>query len=365
MKYSDAGVNNQLGNEASKILYEAAKKTWKVRKNKLGEVITPNDDFSGIRYINVSNLPKGTVMNINFDGIGTKVEIAERLGKYNTLGFDLIAMVCDDAVARGGEPVLVGSILDVNSLDIEIIKQIAEGYLNAAAEAGVAIVNGELAQLGERIKGYGKFNLNWGAACVWFAKQDRLLPKKLEEGDYLVGLKEYGLRSNGFSLARKILKENYGDEWHEECDAEYIADWLLTPSTIYTRAIVEMFGGVFDEPKADIKAFVHVTGGGIPEKLGRILKPTKLGAYIEKIEVPQNFRNLQAIGKVSDEEAYKTWNMGVGGIVITENPNDVIDIAYKHGINAYKIGYLTKDDYIFIEKGNGAEEKYGLRFKIR
>lgn len=133
--YARAGVNIELGDDASKVLYEAAKLTWENRKGKLGEVLVPFDDFSGLRFIDVSQLPQGTVMNIGFDGVGTKMEIAERLNNHRTIAHDLFAMVCDDAVVRGAEPVLVGSILDVKSLGTEEhpyldqVKQLAEGCI--------------------------------------------------------------------------------------------------------------------------------------------------------------------------------------------------------------------------------------------
>src|SRR3989344_7302373 len=116
MNYEDAGVNIDLGDNVSQILYHAARQTWENRKGKLGEVIVPFDDFSGVRAIDVSGLPAGTLMNISFDGVGTKMELAERVGDHKTIAYDLLAMVCDDAVVRGAEPVLIGSILDVNSL---------------------------------------------------------------------------------------------------------------------------------------------------------------------------------------------------------------------------------------------------------
>src|SRR3989344_2927798 len=115
--YKDSGVNPDLGDDVSKILYNAAKETWDSRKGTLGEVIVPFDDFTGVRAIDVSNLPSGTLMNMGFDGVGTKMEIAERVSNHRTIAYDLFAMVCDDAVVRGAEPVLVGSILDVNSLE--------------------------------------------------------------------------------------------------------------------------------------------------------------------------------------------------------------------------------------------------------
>ena len=114
--YAEAGVHLDLGDAASRLLYNAAKRTWEQRQGRFGEVIIPHDDFSGVRCIAVGSLPPDTVMGIGFDGIGTKIEIAERLGQWHTLAFDLFAMVCDDAVVQGAEPVLVGTILDVRTL---------------------------------------------------------------------------------------------------------------------------------------------------------------------------------------------------------------------------------------------------------
>src|SRR3989304_3282555 len=102
ISYRTSGVNIELGDDASKILYEAAKLTWENRKGKIGEVITPFDDFSGVRVMDVSRLPKGSLLCLGFDGVGTKMEIAERTGHHDTIAYDLFAMVCDDAVVRGG-----------------------------------------------------------------------------------------------------------------------------------------------------------------------------------------------------------------------------------------------------------------------
>ena len=221
--YTDSGVNIELGDDVSKILYNAAKETWSNRQGRLGELIVPFDDFSGVRAIDVSNLPAGTLMNIGFDGVGTKMELAERVNDHRTIAYDLFAMVCDDAVVRGAEPVLIGSILDVNSLGkgeetfIEQVIGLASGYINAAKAANVAIVNGEVAELGNRVGGFGNFNYNWGAAVVWFANKDRLFTgREVRVDDYLVGLKEEGFRSNGLSLVRRILEESHGKEWHDQ-----------------------------------------------------------------------------------------------------------------------------------------------------
>ncbi len=362
--YADSGVNIDLGDDVSKILYNAAKQTWDNRKGKLGEVIVPFDDFTGVRAIDVSNLPAGTLMNIGFDGIGTKMELAERVRNHRTIAHDLFAMVCDDAIVRGAEPVLIGSILDVNSLGtsdkpfIEEVRQLAEGYINAAKVANVAIVNGEVAELGNRVRGFGPFNYNWGAGVVWFAKKDRMFTgREIKEGDYLVGLKEEGFRSNGLSLVRKIMKNNHGENWHQvpwKVGNASLADLALTPSKIYTAAVVDMFGGYCGEPKTEVHGVAHITGGGIPGKVGRLLKPSGLGAVIDEPFEPSEFmKYTQALGNVSDIEAYKTWNMGQGMIIVSPKPEEVISIARNYGIISQYIGRVVKEQGIRI-KNKGA-----------
>ena len=294
--YKDAGVNIHLGDEASRILYESARETWSNRSGGWGEVITPFDDFTGIRMIDVGNLPQGTVLSVGFDGVGTKAEIGERVGKHDTIAYDLFAMVCDDAVVRGGEPVLVGTVLDVNTLGgedvsyLDFINQLAQGYVNAAREARVAVINGEIAELGARVKGYAPFAYNWSGGVLWFANRSRLFTGfEMEPGDTLVGLRESGFRSNGLSLARRILTQHFGENWHTRFWREKkLGDLVLQPSRIYTRAIVDMIGGIDREPRATVHGVAHITGGGIPGKLGRILKAKKLGAQIDDPFPPGN-----------------------------------------------------------------------------
>jgi phosphoribosylformylglycinamidine cyclo-ligase len=357
--YADSGVNIELGDDASKVLYNAAKLTWENRKGRFGEVVELFEDFSGLRAIDVGGLPKGTFMNLGFDGVGTKMELGERIGKHDTVAFDLFAMVCDDAVVRGAEPVLIGSILDVNSLGkegsshINFVKQLAKGYIAAAKAANVAVVNGEVAELGARVQGYGDFSYNWGAGIAWFAKRDRMFSgHEVKIGDYVVGLREEGFRSNGLSLVRRIMNKSYGDKWHEkEFDGRNLAELALTPSKIYSAAIVDMFGGFEGEPKAELHGVAHITGGGIPGKLGRVLKPSGLGAVLDDPFEPSAFvSHVQQLGGVADKEAYKTWNMGQGMLVVTPESsiNKVVEVAQKYGIEAKKVGYISQSPEIRI-----------------
>lgn len=366
-------IDLDMKEEVSRILYKAAKATWKNRRGNFGEVIEVSPDFSGLRAINVGGLPHDTFMQLNFDGIGTKVEVAERMSCHDTAAFDLLAMVCDDAVVRGAEPVLVGSILDVRSLGdkdhnyLKFVRQLAKGYVLAAKAANVAIVNGEVAELGSRIHGYGEFNYNWGAGLVWFARRSKLFTgKEIQPGDYVVALREDGFRSNGLTKARSIMEKAYGSEWHNETFYEdvTIGDELLHPSRIYSAALIEMIGGVQTEGKAFVNGVAHVTGGGVPEKLARVLKPSGFGAILNNLFDPCSLMlRCQELGKVPDREAYSRWNMGQGMLVITPRPNSVYYIAEEHGIESRIAGQITLSKGIKIKSKGAYARKGDLLFR--
>jgi phosphoribosylformylglycinamidine cyclo-ligase len=348
--YAEAGVHLDLGDTASRLLYNAARHTWEQRQGRFGDIIIPHDDFSGLRCIAVGALPADTVMGIGFDGIGTKIEIAERLGIWNTLAFDLFAMVCDDAVVQGAEPILLGSVLEVQTLGsttashLDIIAQLAEGYIAAATAARVAVLNGELAECGPRISGYGPFNCTWSAGIIWFARRTRLLSgAAVCPGDTIVGLAETGCRSNGYSLLRHILQQQHGDTWHMiPYGQTTLGAMALQPSCLYTAAVVDMLGGLEGEPQVEIHGIVHVTGGGLPGKLGRLLRRVNLGADITDPLPPGPLLTyLQARGPVSDHEAYRVWNMGQGMLLITPQPETAIAVANSHGLTAQAIGVIT------------------------
>ncbi|MBW2978197.1 hypothetical protein KY331_05095 [Candidatus Woesearchaeota archaeon] len=374
MDYAKAGVNLKLGDDASKILYEAAKKTFENRKDNIGEIIVPFDDFSGVRVIDISELPKGSFMCTGFDGIGTKVEIAQRMGNHSSIAFDLFAMVCDDAVVRGAEPVLIGSVLDVNSLGAEghsnifMLKQLAGGYISAAKAANVAVVNGEIAELGNAIGGFGKFKYNWCASVVWFANKEGLFTgKEIKLGDSVVVLQEKGFRANGLSLVRKILSMKHGEDWHNfKFEGEKMGDLVLEPSTIYSKAVVHMHGGFKTKGVCNIHGVAHITGGGIPGKLGRVLKASGYGAELNDLFSPcKAMQYCQKIGDVKDKEAYKTWNMGQGLVIITPEPEKVVSEASKFGINAKIAGKIIEERKIKLKSKGVFHNGEQLVFDIK
>lgn len=362
MDYKSAGVDVSLEEQAARIMYEAARETWKNRTGLIGEVIVPFDDFSGIRYIDVSKL-KNIVANINFDGVGTKIELAERINNHSTIAFDLFAMVCDDVVIRGGEPVLAGSILDVNKLNLEAIRQLAQGYIEAAKAANIAIINGEIAQLVNRVSGFGEYNYNWGACCLWFAEKKKLITgEQAQEKDVIISFQEKGFRSNGISLARKAFSKVFGENWHEkEFEGKTLGEQVLQPSTIYSKTIIELIGSIGKKPQCKLHALAHITGGGIIGKLGRALKPSGLGAELSDLLEPCNaMLYAQESGEVSDEEAYKSWNMGNGMMIITKKreAEKIIETAKANSIEAKIVGKTILENEIRLtSKGKNSAGK--------
>ena len=359
--YAKAGVDVGIEAEASRIMYEASKRTFGNRKGLIGDIVSPFDDFSGLRAVDVSKLPEGSFMSIGFDTAGTKVELAQRVGKHDTIAFDLLAMVCDDALVRGGEPVLVGTNLDLKSLGsdekfLPIVRELAEGYVAAANDANVAIANGEIVQMGPLVSGYGDFPYHWGAACIWFGRKEKLFTgKEIKVGDAIVALRESGFRCNGWTLVRKIFTEAYGQEWHTApFERTTLGLAALTPSKIYSRFVVGLHGGFATQGVADIHGVAHITGGGVREKMIRVLRPSGYGAMLTDLfEPPSIVAHCQSRGQVSDTDAYGTWNMGQGLLVITPEPDKVLSEAKKVGIEAQTAGVIVADPCLtVISKGS-------------
>ena len=367
-------VNLELGDDISKMLYEASKLT---HENRPGLLVEFHESFSGFRAIpgtmlkDIDNL----YLNLAFDGVGTKVEIAERLDDHSAVAHDLFAMVCDDAVVRGAESVAIGSILDVRQLnDSEhtrnAVKQLGQGYVAAAKAAGVVVVNGEVAELGDRVGGYGDFNYNWGATVLWLAHKERILTgHQIRPGDALVGLAEHGFRSNGITDVRKAMLEKYGPLWHDvivtELGSVSLGRLVQQPSIIYSRFVSGLTGGfdIAKEPQAKVTGVAHITGGGQPSKLGRLLEPSGLGVTIDNpIDPPKIMLEAQTIRGFTDDKTYRKWHMGSGMVVVTSEPEKVLAAAEASGVAAKAIGHVTDEPGIRIKNRGAAQQEEWLTF---
>jgi phosphoribosylformylglycinamidine cyclo-ligase len=340
-----SGVDIDLGNQSSKIAYNYAIETFPNRKGKAGAIGSKSDGgFSNLLLFGKQRIGIGS------DGIGTKAEIAERTGIYDTLGYDLVAMVADDLAAMGFEPTNLSNVIDVDYLDIDIIEGLMKGLRDACNFAGIAITGGEIAELGDRVGGFGeKMHFNWSSTAIG------ILPDNLEEGidghavkegDIIIALKSRGFRSNGYSSIRRILREQFGDQWHNEMYDDEMS-WgqkMLSPSLIYSPVVNAVI-------RADIelKSVVHITGGGIFDNLRRVLKINKLGAYFDNLFEPlPEMLKVQELGKVSNEDAYLWWNMGNGMLLITDkkNSDDVIKIINNNDYEAKVAGIVQANTEI-------------------
>lgn len=367
-------VNIALGDDVSKMLYEASKLT---HDNRPGLVREAYQSFSGFRSISLGqfNDIANLEMNLGFDGVGTKVEVSERLDDHSVVAHDLFAMVCDDAVVRGAEPMAIGTILDIRQLDDtehtrEAVRQLAYGYVAAASLAKVVVVNGEVAILGNRVGGYGTFNYNWGAAILWLAHKDRVLTgDQILPGDSLVGLAEHGFRSNGITDVRKAILEYYGDDWHNKVVRELgdvsLGQLVQRPSIIYSGFMSELTGGldIEKEPLAQVTGVAHITGGGQPSKLGRMLEPSGLGAEIaDPIAPPEIMLKMQELRGFEDKTAYGKWHMGPGMVIATPEPEKVLEVAETQGVVAKEIGQITKKPDIRIRNRGVRQDSSWLCF---
>ncbi len=340
-----SGLNINLGNNCSRIAFGWAKKTFPNRKNLPGQIVLKTDGaFSNLLSF------KDQKIGIASDGIGTKIELAERTGIYNTLGYDLIAMVADDLITSGIVPTNISNILDVDYLDERVVDELMEGLYAAANTAGIAITGGEIAELGNRINGFGgKMHFNWCSTAIGILNPNLVSPidgTNVKEGQIIVAIQSKGFRSNGFSMIRKIMMENFGENWHEEPYNDYL-NWgevLLTPSYIYTPLIRRLINH-----NTKIKGIAHITGGGIADNLNRILKLNHKGAVLDNLFEPlESMKKLQKLGNLSQEEAYLYWNMGNGMFLIIEEEDwdDLNATAKKMSYNAKRVGFVIKEKII-------------------
>lgn len=343
-KYTAAGVNISLGDKCSQIAYEAAKRTFVSRKNGIGSPVIEDEGFTGMMDFGDFYLVQ------NNDTVGSKAKIADLLKKYDTLGYDLLAMVADDAVCVGAEVVSISNTIEISKVNEETVRQMMNGLEKACLEQKIIIPGGEIAEMGNLIDG-----VLWDATAVGILAKDKVINGlKIKEGDILIGLKSPGLRSNGFSLVRHVLKEKFGDNWFREpyYDQQSWGEAVLTPSKIYHNAILEIIGRYKEPRKIEIKGLAHITGGGIPGNLRRILKKKNFGADLFSLPIPEKpILKLQDLHTVRDPEAYRAWNMGIGMIAIVD-PSDAdktMTLLGKNDVESMIIGNVIKDPVIKLK----------------
>lgn len=358
--YKDSGVDIAAGDKASKAAYAAAAATFASRKGMIGAPVFEEGGFGGL-------LDMGDYyLVMTDDGTGTKIDAALEAKNAKTLGYDLLAMVADDAVCTGAEVIAVSNTIDIAKVDATLIKEMMEGLSKASVEQKIVIPAGEIAEVPGSVK-----SAVWSATAIGIVAKDRLIdPKKIAVGDTVIALKENGARSNGFSLIRKILRDKYGTEWWKKTrdegrgtSDETWGNLVLTPSTIYHTAILALIGRYGEKRSIDVKGISHITGGGIPSKFRRILKKSGLGAKLDQLwTAPEWLMEVAKLGKVESKEQWSTWCMGNGMlIVVSANETDrAVTILNKAGAAAQICGTIVKDSKISVHASDGSMLDFSL-----
>lgn len=268
------------------------------------------------------------------DGVGTKLEIARVLGRHRGIGVDLVAMVVDDLVVVGAEPLFLLDYLAVGRLEVALIGELVAGIADGCTQAGCALVGGETAEHPGLLPA-GRYDVaGFGVGIV---ERARLLgPQRVRPGDAVVAMASTGLHANGYALARRItdgldLSDDHG------LGTEALGDALLRPTRIYAPDCLALAAG------AEVHAFCHVTGGGIPGNLPRVL-PDGLGAAVDlsTFEVPAIFRLLQRRGGVAEAEMWRVFNMGAGMLAIVPEAAAAVDFLRGRGLDAWTAGQVDQ-----------------------
>ncbi|HEY2812667.1 MAG TPA: phosphoribosylformylglycinamidine cyclo-ligase [Acidimicrobiales bacterium] len=329
--YREAGVDIAAGEAAVEAIKSDVRSTYRP------EVIGDIGGFGGL-FAFPQHRFTNPVLVSSTDGVGTKALIAQAVGKFDTIGIDLVAMCVDDLVCQGAEPLFFLDYIAVGKLDPAHIKQLVHGIVQGCREAGCALIGGEMAEHPGAMDP-GEFDLVGFAVGV--AERDRLITgQRVQPGDALIGLPSPGLRSNGYSLARRVLLEQGGRSLHApafEGAHHDLAEELLRPSIVYAPAVLAV------ERVVDVHAVAHITGGGIPGNLSRVL-PDHSDAVIERSswEPPRIFDEIQRAGDIDDDEMEKVFNLGLGMILVVpaDDVYRAIDVLRGQGHAARQVGVV-------------------------
>lgn len=322
--YRDAGVDTEAAQHAVRRYAESAKTTFGP------EVLEGIGSFAGFFHLRGYRDP---VLVAGTDGVGTKLEIAFAMDRYEAAGVDCVAMCVNDILCHGARPLFFLDYLACGKLEPEKAARLVEGVAAGCREAGCALIGGETAEM----PGFyppGVYDI--AGFAVGVVERDRVLDgKAVREGDALVGLASSGLHSNGFSLVRKLIPD-----WEAAFEGRPIGEVLTEPTRIYVRPVLE----VLEERPGVIHGMAHITGGGFPENIPRMFKDD-LTAVIEEGSwpVPPIFCHLESLG-VAHEEMFRTFNMGIG-FVLAVAPGEaetIVETFVAKGVPAWRIGRVRK-----------------------
>jgi phosphoribosylformylglycinamidine cyclo-ligase len=330
--YRAAGVDIEAGDRAVDLMRSSVKRASRP------EVLGGLGGFAGLFRLDLDRYPS-PVLASSTDGVGTKVAVAQALDRHDTIGIDLVAMVVDDLVVVGAEPLFLSDYIATGKVLPERIASIVGGIAEGCVQAGCALVGGETAEH-PGLMGADEYDIS--GTGVGVVNSDAVLgAHRVCAGDTIIALGSSGLHANGFSLVRHVLLDQAGlplTATPAELGGRTLADELLTPTRIYARYCLDLAA------RADVHAFAHVTGGGLAANLGRVV-PAGLTAMIDRSTwAPQPVFNLVATtGGISRAELEVAFNLGVGMVVVAahDHAQMALDIAAGRDLPAWPVGSIA------------------------
>ena len=331
ISYKEAGVNIEKGNE----LVRRLKKTIN-NANKKG-VIGELGGFGGLFDLGSLNY-KQPILVSGADGVGTKIKLAIENNMHGTIGIDLVAMCVNDVIVQGAKPLFFLDYFACSKLDINIAETVISGINKGCSLAGCSLIGGETAEMPEM---YKENDYDIAGFCVGVVEKDQIITgENIVAGDALVALASSGCHSNGYSLIRKIIKDNNPD-LNQSLDNKKILEHLLTPTRIYVKQILDLIKYM------PIKSISHITGGGLIDNLPRVI-PDNLSVIINTNTwaTPKIFDWLSDQCKIDSYEMFRTFNCGVGLILCVEknNAEEAINRLHDNGETAWLIGKVIENN---------------------
>ncbi|WP_157015239.1 phosphoribosylformylglycinamidine cyclo-ligase [Mesorhizobium xinjiangense] len=332
LTYADAGVDIDAGNALVDKIKPLVKATR--RPGADGEI----GGFGGLFDLKAAGFSDPILVAAN-DGVGTKLKVAIEAGKHDTVGIDLVAMCVNDLVVQGAEPLFFLDYFATGKLDPDQGAAIVGGIAEGCRRAGCALIGGETAEMPGM---YAKSDYDLAGFAVGAAERGQLLPTDdIHEGDVILGLASSGVHSNGFSLVRRIVEKS-GLAWSDPAPFDKdrsLGEALLEPTRIYVRSVLSAIRGTHG-----LKALAHITGGGFPENIPRVLTDDWSAELdLEAIEAPSVFGWLQKAGGVADTEMLRTFNCGIGmiAVVAAGQAAQVAAVLSKAGETVTSIGRIV------------------------
>lgn len=343
MTYRDAGVDIDAGNQAVARIKKHVQRT--LRK----EVLTDLGGFGGLFALDVTKYREPVLVS-GTDGVGTKLKVAMLTGKHDTIGIDAVAMCVNDILVQGAEPLFFLDYLAVGRLVPEQVSSVVEGIAEGCVQAGCALIGGETAEMPGF---YDEDEYDVAGFAVGVVDRQKIIDgSKIQPGNVLLGLPSSGLHSNGYSLARKVLLE-VGQLKLEEQVAELektLGQELLTPTRIYVKAVLPLLESGL------VLGMAHITGGGLLENIPRVL-PLGTGVQINLGSWPvlPVFNLIQRLGNIAQGEMYRTFNMGIGMVLVVPvaHQQQVIDQLAAMGEPVFTIGQvIAGEGQVELVEGN-------------